>query len=832
MGAASDADGLYTISKVPAGKYTLRASYVGYVSLEHSGTVGSDPVTVNFSLKQTTLKYGEIIVEASRAKERETPVAFTNVRADEIQKYFTVQDVPHLFQNTPGVYVTSEGGSGLGDSKVSIRGFDEQRISVMINNIETNDPESKKVYWSNWGSLPSGSQSIQLQRGAGSSLYGAGAFGGSINILTADAPAVQGFKLTTTAGRYGTYKLGLDYNTGLINDKYAFVARVNYLTGNGWRRDTYYQGLQYYFSFSDFISEQQTLRVVLHGAPQYHSYSYYSFSAKDLARYGRDYNPHPYVREGDPSLSGRAKDGTSLFDVLFLSHNGKDKGGEVIGNNFISFDNNVYHKPQFEVHHTWNLNKNTYLQTTSFFTIGRGYGENIDGFFRIKRNGLTPGEMTMADITAAKRYQYRNYSIHQQVGLLSTLNTKWKGHELSFGAEGRYWSARHYGLILNTFGQETISYTVGGMRAKFRQGDVYYDYTGIKPNFSFFGHALWKFGKLSIMTDAQLSLRHYDISEDFPSNNNRPDPNGTFILRQTQEGGNNDGYVNYDTTYTLLSFTQDYNFFAPKFGLNYNVNEALNVFANYSRVYNEPRVKYFYNFGQPNETLPIEQSDDFELGFGFAQQDYNIKVNLYQINFAHKSFRLQDPNKSNQPGYDYKGRRYVTVGDARYRGIELAARAQVAEHLTLHGSVSKSKNAWTGNITHEAKSQLGIDEGKIEPQSPQLILAGVVDYVNGPFSASGAVRYFDDYYILADNEPVPIEWNLAANAASVESATLPSWTVTDVIFGYRFNVSGTRANLSLHVMNLFDAEYFQIGDEFGLLPGAERNVQVNLSISR
>ncbi|MCD4692285.1 MAG: Plug domain-containing protein, partial [Calditrichales bacterium] len=146
---------------------------------------------LNFEIKSSILRTSNIIVEASRAKERETPVAFTDIGADEITKKFTVQDVPHLFVNTPGIYVTSDGGSGLGDSKVYIRGFDEQRMSVMINNIEVNDPESKKVYWSNWGALPSGSQSIQIQRGAGSSLYGAGAFGGSINVLTADAPAVS-----------------------------------------------------------------------------------------------------------------------------------------------------------------------------------------------------------------------------------------------------------------------------------------------------------------------------------------------------------------------------------------------------------------------------------------------------------------------------------------------------------------------------------------------------------------------------------------------------------------------------------------------------------------
>mgnify|MGYP007051339804 CR=1 len=85
----------------------------------------------------------------------------------------------------------------------------------------------------------------------------------------------------------------------------------------------------------------------------------------------------------------------------------------------------------------------------------------------------------------------------------------WQGHDLSSGAEGRYWWARHYGIVTNAFGnkfdsnlsKDNVAIRVGGVKGVFREGDVYYDYTGVKPNFSFFGHGLWKFDDLSIMTD-------------------------------------------------------------------------------------------------------------------------------------------------------------------------------------------------------------------------------------------------------------------------------------------------------------------------------------------
>ena len=829
IGTATDSEGMYYF-EVEEGTYNVVCSYVGYVNVVKEVTVGEDSAQLDFILSLNIMKTSDIIVEASRAKERETPVAFTDIGADEIAKRFTVQDVPHLFVNTPGVYVTSDGGSGLGDSKVTIRGFDEQRISVMINNIEVNDPESKKVYWSNWGALPSGSQSIQVQRGAGSTLYGAGAFGGSINVLTAEAPAVSSIKINATAGLYNTYKLGMDYNTGLFGgNKFSFLTRLNYMTGNGWRNNTFYKGASYYFGLSWFANEQHTVRLVLHGAPQYHAYAYYAENVKNFVKYGRDWSSHPYVKDNDPNLTSREEDGTSLLDMLYFGHLDKDDGGEVIGNGHISFDNNVYHKPQLELHHTWDVNGNSYLQSDAFFSMGRGYGENIDGYYYVDRDDK--GLMTMATIEDAERYQYRAYSIHNQFGLVTTYNTKWMDHDLSFGAEGRYWWARHYGLIINTFGQDDIRYYVGNVGADFREGDVYYDYTGVKPNLSAFAHGLWKFGDFSIMTDVQYSTRIYNIKEDFPSSNNYADPDGDFVLAQTLEGGNNDGYINADTTYSLIDYDKTYSFISPKFGVNYNINDQFNAFANYSRVYNEPRVKYFFNYGQPNDDLDIESSDDFELGLGFTDQGFNFKLNLYQINFDNKSYRIQDPTMANEPGYDYKGRRYVTVGKAVYQGVEFAANSQITDQLDFGLAFTRMENAWGDDVSDEAKDDLGIDEGKIEPGTPQFLLSGVLNYVNGPLYISAAARHYKDYYILPDNGYMDLDYDANTETVTKRGDVLPAWSVVDLILGWQQKVGGVNLDASLHINNLFDESYWQSGSEYGILPGAERNIILNLGVS-
>jgi iron complex outermembrane recepter protein len=832
FGAATNADGAFFIQNVPAGNYKLKATFMGYKNSTTKIQIVNQKIVVNFKLQPVVLAGEGIGIFANRAKDRETPVSFSEVKADKIQTMVTVQDVYHMFKHVPGVYVTSDGGSGLGDSNFLIRGFDPQRVQFNINGIPVNDPESKKVYASNWGSLAEGAQVMQIQRGVGSSMYGSGAFGGSVNISTSEAPAVKEFNLKATFGLYNTYKLGLNYNTGLLNNKIAFLAKFNYLTGNGFRKDTFYKGLQYYFALSYFPNEDHSLRFVLHGAPQLHSYSYYSMPMKNFVKYGRNFNAHPYVMNGDAALTKREKDGTNLMDVLLFGVS-KDKGGEVIGNGYTSFDNNVYHKPQFEIHHSWELSDITYLQTTAFASIGRGFGENVNGYYLMARDG-EDGMMTMQSIINANQYQYRAHSIHNQLGLLSTYNTKWNKHEITVGFESRYWWARHYGLMANTFGQETIGYYIGGKKANFREGDVYYDYTGIKPQISFFAHALWELtSRLKVMTDIQYSYRYYRIFEDMPSNNNRPDENGDYIITQNLKGGNNDGFINNpETKYTLLDFNKNYNFVAPKIGANYNLTSSLNVFANYSKAYNEPRVKYFYNYGQPTDVLPIETSGDTEFGFGYQGDDFFVKINGYNIDFSNKAYRIQDQTKANEPGYDYKGRRYVQVGDATYRGVEIEGSAKLTPGLDLGVSVSKMKNAWGAEISDEAKDQLGIKKGKIEPGMPQFMAHVNLDYNVGNLFVSSAFHHFQDYYVLPDNEDVIVDGKMVDGefVSTTESATLPSWNLIDLIVGYHFGIGQYNALISLHFNNILNEEFLQIGNEYGVVPGPERNIQMNLRL--
>jgi outer membrane receptor protein involved in Fe transport len=875
LGAATNLEGEYEIKDISAGDHNVIVTGIGFIKqVIQVNIVENRTLEIDVVLVSTDIKLSEVIVAANIAKDRETPVAFTDISEEEIKKGFTVQDIPHLFANTPGVYITSDGGSGMGDSKVTIRGFDEQRISVMINNVPVNDPESKKVYWSNWGSLPAASQSIQIQRGVGSSLYGSGALGGSINVITKDAPAASSLDLAATLGQYGIMKYGVDYNSGLLNDKFAFIGRFNYMTGNGWRNNTFYEGMNYYLSGMYFPDEKNTFKIILHGAPQYHAYSYYGFPAEDFAQYGRDWNGHPYVAESAIDGTNYADRSTSLMDVLFMGIDpgtkfSDQKGGVVVGNGNASLDNNVYHKPQFEVHHTYKFNDITKLTSTFFVSKGYGYGENVNNYYRVDRdnNGL----MTWDNIYNASSsvYQYRAYSDHFQTGLLSSLQTKLMDtHDLTFGVEARYWDARHAGEILNTFSNDDITYYIGNNGQDFTNGDLYYDYNTTKPQLTTFAHALWRFGNFSVMTDLQFSYLDYNVVEDMPSSNNYPldvDPtnkgNGTWTGTATDDEGNL-------VEYSLWDYEKSYTYLSPKVGLNYNVNENLNVFANWSRAVNEPRVKYFFGYGSPNDDLDLETTSDIELGLGYRGEIgsvfFDAKYNFYNIDFDGKALRIQDPTKSNTPGYDYKGRRYIPIGESTYRGHELALSIDLPYGFALGFNGSIAENHWGEPGDSEGSQYLyskddvvaGVDftdtdadgswdtgeaalhsdfvdkfDKKVEVGMPQTIIGATLGYTYEGFFANAALRFYKDLYVLENNADVIVEGHFDAAGewiADEESPTLPSATVIDMILGYSTDFAGFPLRASVHVNNLLDEEYWQKGDSYGFLPGAERTVIFNL----
>lgn len=175
----------------------------------------------------------QVEVVANRATAR-TPIAFTNIKKRELLKNNDGRDMTYLLQMTPSVTTTSDAGGGVGYTSMRIRGTDGSRINVTANGVPINNPESHNVYWVNMPDLASSLGDVQIQRGAGTSTNGAGAFGASVNMIT-DAPSENPYaELSGAYGAYNTNRQTLRVGSGLRGDHWSADARISHLGSNGY----------------------------------------------------------------------------------------------------------------------------------------------------------------------------------------------------------------------------------------------------------------------------------------------------------------------------------------------------------------------------------------------------------------------------------------------------------------------------------------------------------------------------------------------------------------------------------------------------------------------
>jgi iron complex outermembrane recepter protein len=183
-GAISSSDGAFSLT-LEAGTYIIIISHIAYntKSIPFRTTPGEKIDLGIILLEEKTIGLEEVSIIASLATERETPVAVTNIPSQTIEQRIGNQEFPEIMKRSPGLYATKTGG-GTGDARLSIRGFQQENIALLLNGVPVSSVENGLVYWSNWAGLADATQSIQVQRGLGASKVAVNSVGGTINIIT------------------------------------------------------------------------------------------------------------------------------------------------------------------------------------------------------------------------------------------------------------------------------------------------------------------------------------------------------------------------------------------------------------------------------------------------------------------------------------------------------------------------------------------------------------------------------------------------------------------------------------------------------------------------
>ncbi|MBT8271099.1 MAG: TonB-dependent receptor plug domain-containing protein, partial [Bacteroidia bacterium] len=241
----------------------------------------------------------EVLLTAIRVKP-DAPITHSNIKKQELKKRNLGQDLPILLNYLPSVVTTSDAGAGVGYTGIRVRGVSPQSTNITINGIPYNDAESLGTFWVNLGDFASSVESLQLQRGVGTSTNGAGAFGASINILT-DAVSETAFgELANSLGSFNTRKHTLKFSTGLLNDRIEIAGRLSQIKSDGYI-DRAESDLKSYFLQGSYIYGNTLLKALVFGGHEITYQAWNGIDAETLAT-DRTFNPSGIYTDNDGNI--------------------------------------------------------------------------------------------------------------------------------------------------------------------------------------------------------------------------------------------------------------------------------------------------------------------------------------------------------------------------------------------------------------------------------------------------------------------------------------------------------------------------------------------------
>jgi iron complex outermembrane receptor protein len=260
------------------------------------------------SLRHVALE--EVHIVSTRATSK-TPVAFTDVSKEQIGRQNFGLDVPFLLMSTPSALTTSDAGSGIGYTSIRVRGTDATRINITANGIPMNDAESHAIFWVNTPDIASSLEDMQIQRGAGTSTNGAGAFGASINMRTQGIPSEAYAEVAGSYGSFYTHKETVKVGSGLIGNRWAFDARVSNIRSEGYR-DRAGSDLKSYFLQGGFYGEKTSVKLITFGGKE-ETYHAWDGISKEMLKTNRRYNPNGEIEDGNGDVTGFYDDQTDNY---------------------------------------------------------------------------------------------------------------------------------------------------------------------------------------------------------------------------------------------------------------------------------------------------------------------------------------------------------------------------------------------------------------------------------------------------------------------------------------------------------------------------------------
>lgn len=760
-GAQTDANGGYRIEELESRRYILTFTHVGFQKVERRiGAAGGAKIDV--SLRPILFPGQEITVTATRATERETPVTFSNLSEKELKDRFHTQGIPSMLSELPSTTTYSEAGNNVGYTYLTLRGFDQRRVSVMVNGVPQNDPEDHNVYWVNFPDLASSLEDVQVQRGAGSAFYGPAAIGGSINLVTDRFSPDPRVTVTSGYGNYDTRKLGITLNSGLLKNKWALNAHMAKTQTDGYRNGAWADFLSYFLGGARY-TENTTTRFHFYG----------SINRDHLNFYG---TTRLQTINGQQVNALRDRDLRRINPIT---------GDEEIED---------FHQPHYELLHEWAISPKATLNNTVFYVQGGGFFD-FDGswadttYYRLTaENGFSATENPGQSVIRA-------FVNNRHGGWLPRLKIRSGKGETEIGLEARYHQSIHWGKIrwAENLPPETFP--------EFR----YYDYKGAKWILSAYGTHNQQFSdRWNLMTSLQLTHKRYRLFDEAFVGNDFTVP---FTFLNPKVGLNYNAtdrlnaYINVSRTSREPRLVNFYDAASSSFGVQPEFETSPSGSINFD----EPLAK-------------PERLNDLEVGAAFTGNRIRGSANLFWMDFEDEIVKNGQLDQFGQP---VTGNAESTV----HRGVELSAALRLSNTLTISGNLSLSQNTFKNYTVFDSGAPVAYDGNRIAG-FPDVLSNLRATYEQNGVRASLSFQYVGTQFTdnSEDNRQTPQSRQtpgydpLKVDAYTVVNMGL-AYDLAPIIGSDRFEIR-------VDVNNLFDRLYETHGEGTSFFPAATRNVFV------
>ena len=780
-GVVTDIDGNF-IMDVPAGTYNVVFQYSGYqLFTKEVVVVAGKEVFLSVTLQPNTIR--EVEVVADIAISRETPVAFSNVSAEKIKEQLGSQDLPMILNTTPGVYATQSGG-GDGDARITIRGFNQRNVAVMVDGIPMNDMENGLVFWSNWFGLDNITRSVQVQRGLGASKLAIPSVGGTINIMTSGFDSKRSLVLKQEYGNNMMLRSILSYTSGQLKGGWAITAAGSYKRNDGWVDATWSRMWFYYFKVDKKLGDHM-LSLSAFGAPQRHGQR--SF-AQPIANYS-----HSLAKElgwNDAQLGLFPEYGPRFNENWGTV--GADR--ENVYKKVLSERTNFFHKPVISLRHSWQVNDNFFWSNIAYASFASGGGTalapssssaqlntatgNYDFESAINNNQTNPLNTTVVNgqpVQNSTAYLRASINNHSWYGILSTFNYRpTKSFTLSGGLDLRTYRSRKYRTVYDFLGGDVVfavntnQNAVGVQIIDDKKDKFTYDFSGLVNWAGAFGLAEYKGGNWSAFINVSGSLTTYQRLD-------------YFLKKDTVTGDYIKSPVRYFPGYTV------------KGGANWNVSERMNIYVNTGTFSRAPRFSNVFTrtTGVGNEeAINIKNETTYagEIGYAYSSRKFSGNINTYYTVWNNRPLDFAQTINVNGDDYSYN----INGMNARHMGVEFDAAYKVLKNLTLEGMVSIGDWIWTSKDTSYVRDDAGniITKAYFDAQGVKV---GDAAQITAAFSVryepikklylKTQFGYFGKNY--ANFNPV----ELKGTNAGRQSWQMPDYWLLDVHVGYSFNIN-------------------------------------------